>query len=250
MSSHRRLFLKRFAAGAAGAAALGATPSILAASSARNTPDSANDTASTLDAALRDEIASLDIEQQATPWDTSWTQRITGKHRAVFDAPELEGGSGVYRAAMWAGHYKSVLKLQDSDLSPVLVIRHAAIPLAMTHEFWEEYDVAKQNKIMHPMTGRKTTRNPVLMNAEVDGLSPGFARLALDKQIAAGTTVLACNLALARMISLVSGKHKVSAEEARKKALEGLVPGVILQPSGIFAVQMAQESGCKFIRAS
>ena len=100
------------------------------------------------------------------------------------------------------------------------------------------------------MTGRKTTRNPVLMNAEVDGLSPGFARLALDKQIAAGTTVLACNLALARMISLVSSKHKVSAEEARRKALEGLVPGVILQPSGIFAVQMAQESGCKFIRAS
>jgi hypothetical protein len=243
MSSDRRQFLQRFAVGAA---ALGATPSLLAAS----TTADATSASAAFDSSLLAELAAMESEQQSTPWDTSWTSRITGKHRAVFDAPELEGGSGVYRAAMWTGHYKSVLKLQDSDLSPVLVIRHAAIPLAMTHEFWEEYDVARQNKIMHPMTSKKTKRNPALMNVEVDGLSPAFARLTLDKQIAAGATVLACNLAFVRMVALVSNEHRIGPEEARKKALEGLVPGVILQPSGIFAVQMAQENGCKYIRAS
>jgi hypothetical protein len=244
MSSDRRHFLQRFVAGAA---ALGASPSLLGASSTHD----AERLDAPFDSSLLAEITALDAEQQqAAPWDTAWTSKITGKHRAVFDAPDLDGGSGVYRAAMWAGHYKSVLKLEDSDISPVVVIRHSAIPLAMTHEFWEEYDVAKQNKIMHPMTGKKTKRNPVLMNAEVDGLSPGFARLSLDKQIAAGTTVLACNLAFVSMVSLVSKKHGLKGEDARKKALAGLVPGVILQPSGIFAVQMAQENGCKYIRAS
>ena len=40
------------------------------------------------------------------------------------------------------------------------------------------------------------------------------------------------------------------AEEARKTVLANLVPGVIVMPSGIFAVTRAQEAGCQYIRAS
>jgi hypothetical protein len=29
-----------------------------------------------------------------------------------------------------------------------------------------------------------------------------------------------------------------------------LVPGIILQPSGVFAVVLAQDSGCRYVRAS
>jgi len=42
----------------------------------------------------------------------------------------------------------------------------------------------------------------------------------------------------------------VSAEEARKQAIGYMVPGVILQPSGVFAAIHAQDVGCKYLRAS
>jgi hypothetical protein len=238
MSTDRRDFLQRLALGSA---ALGVTPSILP----------AMEYSSDFDASLRSELLALDsMQQQAIVWDTSWTQKVTGKHRAVFDSPTLEGGSGVYRAAMWSGHYKQVLKVSDADLSTVLVLRHDAIPLVMTHAFWEEHDLAKKTKTMHPMTGKKMKRNPVLLDVETDGLPPSFARFSLDKQIAAGTIVLACNLAFSEMVGLAASKYKLKGEEARRKALESLLPGVILQPSGIFAVQMAQEAGCNYHRAS
>jgi hypothetical protein len=34
-------------------------------------------------------------------WDLSWTEKVTGKHKAVFDIVEPENGVGVLRAAFW-----------------------------------------------------------------------------------------------------------------------------------------------------
>ena len=42
----------------------------------------------------------------------------------------------------------------------------------------------------------------------------------------------------------------MSDEAARKQAIAALVPGVVLQPSGVFAALRAQEAGCVYLRAS
>ncbi|MGZ8470140.1 MAG: hypothetical protein ACXW61_11205 [Gemmatirosa sp.] len=39
--------------------------------------------------------APSDAAGRASEWETTWTKRITGKHRAVFDVPEIESGHGV-----------------------------------------------------------------------------------------------------------------------------------------------------------
>jgi hypothetical protein len=77
-----------------------------------------------------------------------------------------------------------------------------------------------------------------------------FDAVALDKFIARGGIALGCNLAFADCVELVKSKENVSEAEARKQALAFLVPGVILQPSGVFAVIRAQEAGGTYIRAS
>jgi hypothetical protein len=182
---------------------------------------------------------------QAIVWDTSWTQKVTGKHKAMFDVPEIEGGAGVYRAAIWVRQYTDVLKLQPADLSAVIVIRHSAIPLAMNQDFWATYGVGKEFKVKDD--GGKTQKlNPVLPTPGATGNGSFFQ---LDKQLAAGAIVLGCNLAFGGIVSLVAKKDKLKTPEARAKALTYLVPGVILQPSGIFASVMACEAGCAFVQA-
>jgi len=67
---------------------------------------------------------------------------------------------------------------------------------------------------------------------------------------AAGAIVVACNVALNQCAGLIAEADKVSSEEAHKRAVAYLVPGVILQPSGVFAVIRAQEAGASYIIAS
>jgi hypothetical protein len=77
-----------------------------------------------------------------------------------------------------------------------------------------------------------------------------LARGALQAQMARGAIVVACNMALQSWIDAIREKRRVSPEEARSLAISALVPGVILQPSGVFAATYAQERGCVYLRAS
>lgn len=182
-------------------------------------------------------------------WDLSWVDRLKGKHRAVFDAAETESGYGVWRASAWAAQYMDVLKVAPADLSPVVILRHNAIILAMQQSFWDKYGIGASKKVTHPLTGQATDRNPVLLD-EKDGIGAPFSAAGLHKQLARGVVALACNLALQDCIETIMAADKVDAGEARRRAVAYLVPGVILQPSGVFAAVRAQEAGAAYVKAS
>lgn len=182
-------------------------------------------------------------------WDLTWATRLSGKHRAVFDATEVESGFGVLRAGVWAKQCVDVLGAASTDVSPVIVLRSHAVALALRQSFWDKYSVGRIRRVMHPMTQKETQRNPVLMD-ESDALPPPMLAVTLPKQLAAGATVLACNLALQEWVAAIRDHNKVSEADARKEAVAALVPGVILQPSGVLATFLAQQHGCAYIHAS
>jgi hypothetical protein len=193
--------------------------------------------------------ADLNLGVEADDWDTSWTGKLRGKYKAVFDNTEPESGYGVWRAAAWARQYMEVLKAAPADLSPIVVLRHSAIVLAMQNSFWEKYRIGADRKITHPLTGEPAAKNPALLD-ERDGIPEPLNNAGLAKQLGRGVTVLACNLALEDCVDLIARTDKVDAAEARKRALAYLVPGVILQPSGVFAVTLAQDAGASYVKAS
>lgn len=182
-------------------------------------------------------------------WDLKWPDRLTGKRRAVFDVAEVESGYGVYRAAVWARQCVDVLGDVPADVSTVIVLRAHAVALALQQPFWDRYGVGRLRRVLHPVSLRDTTRNPVLMDAS-DGLPAPLVAGTLPQQLARGATVLACDLALQSWIDAIREREKVSDSEARKTAIAALVPGVILQPSGVLAAALGQQNGCVYIRAS
>ncbi|HZJ01156.1 MAG TPA: hypothetical protein VFD22_10890 [Gemmatimonadaceae bacterium] len=182
-------------------------------------------------------------------WSVDWTRKLSGKHKAVFDNTEVESGYGVWRAAAWARQHMEVLKASMSDVTPAIVLRHNAIVLAMQQPFWDKYGIGASRKVTHPLTGEATDRNPVLLG-EKDGIPAPFNNASLTSQLSHGVVVLACNLALDDLVDLISKTDKIESEEARKHAIAYLVPGVILQPSGVFAVTQAQEAGASYVKAS
>jgi hypothetical protein len=189
----------------------------------------------------------LDVVQGA--WDTRWPDRLTGKVRTVFDVPEIESGYGVWRASIWARQYEAVLGIPARDLSTALVLRHNAIVLAMQQAFWDKYGIGKSRSVTHPVSGEPTDRNPALLGAR-DGLPEQMRPFALDAFIARGGIALACDLALQDMVAIIQQADKVTEAVAQEQAKKWLVPGVILQPSGVFAVLRAQQAQALYIRAS
>jgi len=190
------------------------------------------------------------VPAQGEKWDLSWVNKITGKHKAVFDVPEVDSGYGVWRATIWGKQYQDVLGASPKDLSAVLVLRHNGIALAMQQAFWDKYGIGKAKAALDPVTQKPTDKNPALLSSSRGEVPEMFDAMALDKFIARGGIALGCNLAFADCVELVKSKENVDDAVARKQALSFLVPGVILQPSGVFAAIRAQEAGAIYLRAS
>src|SRR4026208_1984076 len=67
----------------------------------------------------------------ASPWDVSWADKLTGKHRALFDSVEHSMGLGLLRALVWMNDNKEVYGTTPADTNAVCVLRHNAIWLIM-----------------------------------------------------------------------------------------------------------------------
>ena len=186
---------------------------------------------------------------QSATWDTSWTSKVTGKHRAVFDAPEVSDGLPLIRTLVWIRDYREVYGVQASEMSAVVVLRHNAIWMIMNDEFWDHHDVGKLTKINDPKTGKPIKRNPFLGPTPFGGLPPALADHVLTKVLGTAA-VLACNLAFQDVVDRMKDDTGGDAAKARSMALHHVVPGIVLQPSGVFAVTRAQEEGCQYMLAS
>lgn len=220
MATGRRSFLESLAAGAAGLAAL--------------------------DLADPREMAA----QAASHWDMTWTTRLRAKRRAVMDVPEIEDGYGVWRAIIWRRQYAQVFGMDEAAINSVLVIRHNAIVLAMNNAFWDRYKIGAEKGVKDPATAEPSPRNPVIERTGANALPQQFAGFTIEDFIAAGGIVLGCALALRDCSSRIAAAEKISMEEADRRAHSMLVPGIIMQPSGVLAAVVAQDFGCRYVRAS
>jgi hypothetical protein len=184
-------------------------------------------------------------------WDLSWGNRVRkARNKAVFDSPEVESGLGVMRAGMWKAQVHDVQGVPLSSIAAVTVMRHEGIVLAMNQAFWDKYGIGAAKKATG-LDGNPTTINPALVSAGDSALPPIIANARLEKFIAGGGIALACNLAFELdIVPTIMKADNLAHDAARASGISMLVPGVILQPSGVFAVVHAQESGAQYVGLS
>lgn len=188
---------------------------------------------------------------QGEQWDFSWTAKLKGKkYKACFDCAEIESGYGVWRAGMWEGQYHAALGAKPGETATVLVLRHTALVLGFQQDFWDSYKIGADDKVTHPITQQSTDKNPALLSSTRNEIPAQFDAFALPNFISKSGVVLACNVALEFFSAALATKAGISVDEARKRAVAAMIPGVTLMPSGVFACVKAQEEGCHYVRAS
>ena len=203
----RRNFLSDLAVGATGAVAL---------------------TALSSDAALAAGV--MPAASAAAEWDLTWIDRLTGKYRTVFDAPEVNEGTVFTNAQVFHMGFKEVYDATDADMQAVLVLRHRGVVMAFNDAMWEKYALGTESKV-----------------ANAEKVNPFTREMANLKN--RGTIFLACNLAASRRAREIAQRLGLNADDVKKELYANLIPGVIVQTSGVFATIRAQQAGCSFMKS-
>lgn len=193
-------------------------------------------------------------QQASAPphWDDSWFARLTAKHKAVFDSPEVEDGIAIFHAIGYVNGMHDALDAADGDVQTVIVMRHAAIPMVFNDAMWEKYGFGKEEKVKDPH-GKWAKRNPFAdtsADASSRSSNPNRPRYDLAWLASHGHILLGCDLATRGQAAVVAERTKGNSKAIYEELKANLVPGVILQPTGVYAVHRAQEAGCTYIRST
>ena len=188
-------------------------------------------------------------------WDNSWFNKLKARHKAVFEQPELDYGSAVSLAQRWISGMRDAGIAKAGDFQAVLVLRHNAVPMLLNAAMWEKYGIGEALKFK-TFSETIQTRNPI---AEAPPLPAGRAPRPNDPMrpqgnipwfTANGHITLGCNAAFNAFAAQTASRMKVDRTAMFEEFKANLLPGVILQPNGIYATLRAQEAGCTYMRAS
>ena len=161
------------------------------------------------------------------------------KHRQLFDAPESNHSMAVIWS--WAFlHTHNSLGVADKDVGVVVVLRHEAIPFAMEDRLWEKYKFGEVFKIDDPVTKAPSVRN-VVTNIKPEDMP--MPEMAMEKVQKRGVVFGVCDLAITVYSANVAKTMNMNADDVKKEWEQGVLPGIHLLPSGVWAVNRAQEQG-------
>ncbi|MBD0331025.1 MAG: twin-arginine translocation signal domain-containing protein [Chitinophagaceae bacterium] len=191
-------------------------------------------------------------EDFQTPGDDpeAWLKRITGKHRVVYDAPEPNG----IMPFAWSRVFlitNEMTGTKTGNNTVVVVLRHESIPFAMEDKLWVKYKFGEMFKINDPATGKPAVRNafwkPQVGDFKVPGL--GNVAIGINELQDSGVIFCVCNMALTVYSAVAADQMKLTAADVHKEWRSGVLPGIEIVPSGVWALGRAQEKGCGYIFA-
>jgi len=185
-------------------------------------------------------------EELAPPDADAWLALIKGQHKQYFDATSVNDGFAFAYAMNYIDTMTSTYKIPDSQVTPVIGLRHFSIPLAFNDDVWRKYKLGELVKLNDSATKAPALRNPYFHPKAGELMFPGMA---IEKLTARGAVITCCNVALTVLSAHAAEAAGLPKDKAKAEWVAGLLPGVHVVPSGVLAVGRAQEKGCSYCYA-
>jgi len=178
--------------------------------------------------------------------DSWFKSGIKGKYRIVYDGSMPHFGLPVlWNYAFYATN--NATGASDDDITAMTVFRHRAIPFAFEDRLWKKYKLGEFFNITDNYTNKPATHN--LYNEPRDKDFPVAGVDGIKKLQARGAMFCVCDLAAKVYGGKLAEKYGLDATEVYNDLTSGLLPGVKLVPSGVWALGRAQDNGCGYIFA-
>jgi len=176
-----------------------------------------------------------------------WFKQVKGKHRIIFDVSAPNGSSPF----AWPRVFlmtNAKTGTPEKECGIVVVLRHSAIPYAMNNGLWEKYKFGELFKINDDTTKAPAVKNPFWEpkpgTFKIPGL--GEVQIGINELQASGVLFCVCDMALTVHSAVVAISTNQDEATVKQEWLSGILPGVLVAPSGIWAVGRAQEHGCAY----
>lgn len=180
----------------------------------------------------------------------AWFDTIKGKHRVVFDATRPhEILPFAWPRVFLLSNAKT--GTPEKEVSVVVVLRHTAIPYAFEDRLWTKYNFGAVFKADDPATKAPATRNPFRQPKPGDFIVPGIGEVAIgiNELQASGVMFCVCDTAMTAYSAALAQGMNLNPADVKKDWMSGVLPGIQVVPSGIWALGRAQEKGCAYIFA-
>jgi hypothetical protein len=135
----------------------------------------------------------------------------------------------------------------ENDCGVVIVLRHNGIPFAMENRLWSKYKFGEMFNIKDPANGAASVRNMMWKPNppfSIPGVGP--VPIGIDDLQASGVMFCVCDMALSVFSAVVADNMKMNKDDVKKDWLSGILPGIQVVPSGVWAVGRAQEHKCTY----
>jgi hypothetical protein len=186
----------------------------------------------------------------ATPVEDEWLNKLTAKHRQFFDFPTYSDGLPLVHMLNYYETLNKAYNVKDSDINTVGTLYGApgsTTLFAFNDAMWAKYKLGAILKFNDHKTNQPATRNVWRTDPEIAGLmvAPPASIEALQKR---GALFLLCNNALNLWAGLVAKENNADQAAVLADLKANMLPGVVLVPGMVVAIQMVQDKGIAYNR--
>lgn len=204
-------------------------------------------------------------EAQAASDAPAWLTGLKGTHRAFFDFPSHRNGVPLLHVLNYLNSYTAAFGAKPGQVSAVGTFYgiggQSSIPLAFNDSIWAKYALGEYTGVKDA-AGKPYTRNVFFRPTEQDthllmqamgvpnipmfsGVMPAIGIESLQKM---GTTFLLCANALGGWCAELEARGKGKAADLDTELRANLLPGVVIVPAMVIAIEQAQRAGIPYNR--
>lgn len=180
-----------------------------------------------------------------------WLDKLTGAHRCLFDFPEHGDGFPLIHMYNYINTYKAAYATKPGEVNAVGTFYFAgptsSFPLGFNDAMWAKYKFGALLNLTDPKTGKPSERNmfnqpmvgdPVLFGGQM-------AAASIENLQKIGGLFLVCNNALMFWVSQLAAAGG-SAATIEQDLRTNTLPGVVIVPAMVIAIEKAQSRGIAY----
>jgi len=187
--------------------------------------------------------------QAESPASDAWLDRLKGKHRQLFDAPEPDGGAVLRHARNYLDTWREAYGVPERDISLIVVLYSRTVPLGLQDAMWAKYKLGAALSITDSTTTAPLVRNYFAHPQPGDPAGDGTPESSIESLQRRGVVFALCNNSLKRWSGRLEKQGMGTAAQVHDDLAAHALPGVVIVPAAYIAMTKAQEHGFAYARS-
>ena len=184
---------------------------------------------------------------KAPPHD-AWLDRLKGKHKQLFDAPDPDGGTLLRHSRGYLDVWRDAYGVPEKDISVVVTLYGRTMALGLQDGMWAKYKLGEQLNIIDPTTNAPLARNWFAHPRPGDPVADGSPESSIEALTKRGVVFLLCNNAVQRWSGRLEKAGLGAQADIYADLTSHALPEVTIVPNVLIAMTQAHERGFSYAR--